>query len=251
MATHMPFLDGETLVFCRADNFIEKTFGQGASFPKEADRVPTNRSFLYRPWKLAFCAWKNGHARSIQTGLPVAAIECSPAIYRENGKIFLSFISGTPSDGTLHYRLYTSSGPTLEELEPARPISNQTALYGFVSAVHICRGKGNELELLEKESGKILRVTTDFQGISRVTFLSEEPQKLLITGVDKARNYRTALHDLTTQQTWDLCSEGNLYKSTVHGETVVFAHKLAGKENRELRHGQYTLSPSSLQITHR
>jgi hypothetical protein len=119
-----------------------------------------------------------------------------------------------------------------------------------VSPHHVCWGIRSTVNLTEKVSGNILRFKTNFVSIRRVTFLAENPAKLLITGLDQARKYRTVLHDLSSGATSDVSAEGPVYKSTLSGERIVHTElRRDGFENRELCHGNYTLSPSTIKIS--
>ena len=256
----MPFFDGTTLVFCQAGTPLEKTIVNKGTIWKNmrhnsvlAERfknLPRSQKLHYRAWKLAYCNWNDKIIHPIETGLPEDGIECSPSFYQEGGQVYLSFIGGAPSDIGLNYRLYVSSGPDLEHLEPAKLLPNRPTFFGFVSPYHVCWGVGDTLALTEKGSENNLQFKSNFARILRVTFLSVDPAKLLITGVDKRRQYRTVLHDLSTGNTSDVSAEGAVYKSSIHEDRVIFAKTIgSGIENRELYHGGYALLPSAIQLS--
>jgi len=257
---HMPFFDGTTLLFCQAGEPIEKTvMSQGTIWktlrrnPALAKRVkapPQSQQMHYRPWKLAFCNWVDKIIHPITTGLPKDHIECSPAFYRDDNGVHLSFVGGVPGNNGLGYRLYTCSGPDLEHLGPAKPLPNAPVFFGFVSSHHICWGVGNTLHLTEKASGKSFRFKTGFVRVRRVTFLANNPAKLLITGYDKEGRHGTVLYDLAGGNVSDVSADGAVYKSSLHENHLVYAAKLeGGVESRELYHGDCKLSPSALKIS--
>lgn len=259
MATHMPFFDGKTLVFCQAGPSMERTvvnkgtiwkaMRRDSSLAERFKDLPRSQQIKYRPWKLAFCNWEDKTIRSIATGLPENAIECSPAFYKEGNQVHLSFIGGLPSDTRMVYGLYTAFGPDLDHLGPAKSFSHKPLSYGFVSQHHSCWGSGNTFELTEKSSKKCFRFGAAFARILRVTFVADEPSKILITGCDQKRQYKTIIHDLATGITSEVQVGGPVYKSSLYENRVVFARKIGnGFEDRELCYGGYDLLPSDTQF---
>ena len=259
VATHMPFFDGSTLLFCQAGQPIERELINQGSIHKNLLRNPVlaerlknltrNQKINYRAWKLAFCNWEDRAIHPITTGLPANGIECSPAFYRDGGQVHLSFIGGVPSDRGFTYSLYSSSGSDLEHLEPAKPILRRTAFFGFISLDHICWGLRNKLTLTEKASGKVFQLKTNFIRIFRVTFVADNAGKLLITGSNDKHQYKTVLHDLETKNTSEVSAGGSVYKSSLNADCLVHAkQRKNGFEDRELYHGSYTLTPTAIQI---
>jgi len=261
MATNMPFFDGSTLVFCQSSSPIEtsipttgsiwKSIRQNKVLAERLKDLPRTQRVIYRPWKLAYCNWADKAVHAIHTGLPANIPERGPAFYREGGRVHLSFISGGPTSAGFHYRLYVCSGPDLGHLEPPKPISKPPLFFGFVSPHHICWGARNIVELSERASGKTFRLLTSFFRVASVTFLATSPDKLLITGLlDREHRCQTVLYDLMTENVSDVSAGGPVYKSSLHGEHLVFAQKQTGSfEERELHHGDCTLSPSMIQIS--
>jgi hypothetical protein len=267
IASHMPFFDGTTLVFCdsgtpKAINFehrgtIWKSMRGNLKLAERLKDLPKSTTVNYRAWKLAYCNWNDKIVHRIATGLPDEAIECSPAFYRENNHVHLSFIAGVPSDKGIFYKLYTTSGPDFSRLEAPQPQPYGVPFFGFVSPYHVCWGVRNLLYLKEKATGLMLRFKCDFARILRVTFCSETPSRLLITGVDTKYQFRTLLHDLSASTTQEVVSndktgavkDGLVYKSSIYKNEIIHARRLgSGFEDRELFHGDYTLLSSSLDI---
>jgi hypothetical protein len=87
--SHMPFFDGETLVFCRSDEPVRREFECGGTIwermrtnralAEHFRDLPRSRSIEYRAWKLYYTAWKKREPCRLVTGLPDDAVECSPA----------------------------------------------------------------------------------------------------------------------------------------------------------------------------
>jgi len=261
VATNMPFFDGNTLIFCRSSGMMHanvpttgtiwKAMRGNKALAQHFKDLPRSSRVTYRPWKLAYCDWNDRTVRPIATGIPANIPERSPSFYYEGGRIHLSFIAGIPTSAGFRYRLYTCSGPDLEHLDKPRSLAKPPLFFGFVSPHHICWGAGNVVQLAEKANGRSFKLTTSFYRVAGVTFLAEEPTKLLITGI-LSRNHdpHTVLHDLSTGNTSDVSAGGPVYKSTLHGNHLIFAQKLSGDfEDRELRHGDCVLSPSTIQIS--
>jgi len=261
MGTNAPFFDGETLLFCHSTAPIETTVRATGNILNRMrrDRVlaerlrnlPLNQKVIYRAWKLAYCNWSDKITHPIVSGFAANIPERSPAFYREGERIHLSFISGMPSSVGFRYRLYTCSGPDLAHLDPPQPLALPLLFFGFVSPLHICWGAGNIVQLTDKTIGNSFRLETDFYRVASVTFLAEDPSKLLITGlINRAFEYQTILYDLETGNTCMVSVGGPVYKSSMYGKGLVFAQKQNEQfEERELYYGDYTLSPSTVQIS--
>ena len=107
-ATNMPFFDGEVLTFCQSTQELKVTFpNSGTIFKRMRSNkilaarfkdIPRFSEISYRPWKLAYCNWKDKIIHAVPTGLPSGVIERSPTFYREGSKVHLSFISGVPTN---------------------------------------------------------------------------------------------------------------------------------------------------------
>ena len=258
-ATNMPFFDGTTLAFGLSPTPVEKTIRSTGSIWKTmrhnramAERfkdIPRSYKILYQPWKLAYCNWEDKIIHPISTGLPNQIAERSPSFYREGDQVHLSFIAGVPSEQDISYRLYSSSGPDLGHMSPAKPLAAPRIFLGFASPTHIGWGAQNVLRLTEKSSGKIFKLKFDFFRLTSATFLADQPSRLLITGLNKERDYHTILHDLADGSTSDVSVDGPVYKSSLYGDRLIFTQKRDGFENRELCYGNYTLSPSTIQIS--
>jgi len=260
IATHMPFLDGTTLVFCQSDSArkksikrigsIWKTIRRNSALAERFRNLPKTQDVLYRAWKLAYCNWQDKIVYPVSTGLPEDVMERSPAFYHEGDRVHLSFISGIPTISGPNYRLYTCSGSGLEHMEPAKPLPHHPLFFGFVSPLHVCWGIQNILKLTEKASGKTFQLKVEYFRVVCATFLADDPSKLLITVINNLREPKTVLYDLQTTNISDVSVQGAIYKPSLHGDQLVFARiREDGFENRDLFQGDYALSPSTIKIT--
>jgi hypothetical protein len=257
VATHMPFFDGETLVFCESGSTLSQTIQNQGTIWKRIHRnktlaerfkdLPRSQEVPYRAWKLRYCNWADKQVRPISTGLSADIPERAPCLYKEGGKVHLSFVAGKFPN----YSLYTCSGADLDSLEAPVPMPNRPLIFGFVSQHHICWGAGNTIRLSEKATGKAYRFMADgLTRVSSVNFLSENQAKLLITGHDKEHAYHTVLYDLGTGEVQEVLAGGPVYKSSLHANQIVFSTRLEeGFENRQLCSGDCTFSPSAIRIS--
>ena len=260
MATHMPFFNGTTLAFCWAGEPVEKAFPnhgliwkavrRNPALAKQFQSVPKTQVIRYRAWKLAWCDWASKTIRPIDTGFSSETIECSPAFYWEGGQVHLSFVAGIPQAEGMSYRLYQASGPGLDRLGKVTPLPIPSTSVGFLSPQHLCRGEGTKLHLVEKASGVLSTLQTGFGRIARATFVADDPSKLLITGIIEGGRHLTVLHELGSGATQVVMVDGDVYKSTLYRDQLVFTQKLEGfLESRELRTGNYTLASSPIVIS--
>ncbi len=260
VATNMPFFDGTTLAFCqstapvkvniKATGTIFESMRRNKVLAEQLKNIPRSRQISYRAWKLAYCNWADKAVRPISTGLPAHVTERSPSFYREGDRVHFSFIAGAPISAGFYYQLYTCSGPDLDHLDTPQPLSKPPLFFGFVSPHHICWGAKNIVQLSEKATGKVFQLKTSFLRVASTTFVADDPSKLLVTGIiDKEYRSQAVLYDLATGSVRDVSVGGPVYKSSLHGNHLVFARKQKeGFENRDLYHGDCTFSPSAIQI---
>lgn len=254
--THMPFFDGETLLFCSAGKPVQQTVASRGSIWDTLRRrpelhaalspLPRGRSIQYRPWKLAYASWGDRHAKRIHTGLPPQAIECSPAFYRRPGLVHVSFIGGLPTPSGIVYHLYEMSGPSLERLGSAAKAHLHPAQLGFVSPKFVCFGAGKRLKLVERSTNRRYLVSVPLAAVYRATFRADQPDSLLVTGASAEGLELTLLHRIDLGQTMEVRAAGPVYKSSIVGRKIVYAS--GSKEDRDLWHDDYQLVPSLLQM---
>jgi hypothetical protein len=261
IATNMPFFDGQTLVFCQSTGTINteirctgtiwKSVRRNKALAEKFKDLPRSREIIYRPWKLAYCDWQDKAVHSIKTGLPENVIERSPSFYRQDGRIHLSFIAGLPTSAGFFYRLYSSSGPDLANMEAPKLVLKSPLFFGFVSPHHICWGSGNVIQVREKATEHTFKLKTSFFRVASVNFRADDPAKFVITGlVDREYNCKTIVYDLSTGSASDVSVGGPAYKATMYGDHLIFAQRQKGSfENRSLHHGDVALSPSSIEIS--
>lgn len=236
--THMPFVSGDTFLFCVSDRLAKRG-------PKgNADGVP------FRPWNLARASMTRREIKPVDTGLPEDTVICSPAFYRENDLIHVSFIAGVPEEGAVRYNLYAMSGPSFDELSAPKAVSEQSARIGFVSPTHFCLGGRNRLTLLCRKTKRQQILTTSLHRIVRATFDASNPDRLLVTGIDDWGDRVTLLHNMTTDETREISVDGPIYKSSLDGERVVFAHRESEDvEDYQLRVSEYELIETPETVT--
>jgi len=259
--SHMPFFDGRTLVFCRANAPRERTVAHGGAIWQIMDERPHLRAHFaqlprssvvrYQPWELAYVDWTNRqHARRIETGLPEGTVHCCPAFYRQGSDIQMSFVAGVPAESGLLYHLYHMSGPSWEHLGAPRRVCERPVRFGFISPHHVCVGGKRQVLLTNRTTGQGLTLSYSLKRIYRVSFRADQSASLLVTGMDERDVELTLLHRLDSDEVWEVQGASHVYKSTVYGDRLVFAQRGdSGFEDRHLRHGPYTLRPSKILVS--
>ena len=259
MKTHMPFATDATLLFCSAGRPIRQEFECGGTIwqrMKSNSRLKSHfkdlarkKVVVYRPWKLHFMSWSDQQPKRIETGLPASAVECSPAFYHANGTYFVSFIGGVPGRNAVGYHLYQMSGPTLDELQAATPVRSNPTFVGFLSEKYICYGRKGLIHLDDRAGGEQLRLRAPFARVLRVSFRTDEPEQLIMTGSSEEGEVVNLVYAVDTGETYEISSTESLYKPTLHDDQVVFAKKLSHDfEDRELWKAPFSLGPASLAV---
>jgi len=252
--SHMPFFDGRTLVFCRSAEVRQRRFKKGGAIWQALEEHPELRErfaalsryslFEYRPWKLAWCDWRQREPRTIVTGLPAEAIECSPAFYRAEGFYQLSFLGGVPREERMEYHLYVMRGPSLEALGPAERVTDEPTRLGFLSPQWSCRSAGPHLRLEAQTVGHSLMLEHSFARLHRMTYCADDPQRLILTGRGGDFQSLSLVHDLRTGTTHEIRLPEPVYKATLWRNRIVFSARVSDElEDFELRHGSYELHP--------
>ena len=248
--SHMPFFDGQMLVFCRSDEPVRREFECGGEI---WERMRTNRALAehfrglartrwleYRAWKLYFTSWGKREPQRLATGLAEEAVECSPAVFRRGDKLHVSFIGGIPGKGQIRYRLYQMAGPSWKQLSEAKPVLSRATRVGCVGPDYIVCGRGRELLVLNRDQTPRWILECPLERVLRVSFRAKQEQHLLITGLDKDGRYPTLLYRLGSGVTEEIRSEEGVYKASVFGEQMVSARRSEeGFEERELWHGGF------------
>lgn len=255
MNTHMPFFDGNYLLFSGSENVVQKDIpNSGTIFRRMAtDRrlrehfaglSPTSR-VAHRAWKLFYCTWKDRQPVRLSTGLPSEYIECSPAMYQDNGHTYVSFIGGALANRGFVYHLYIMDGESLSRLSNAVLAVPGATRIGFVSKKYICVSGSQGLAITERSTGKITYLRPSLPRIARVTFRAEDADTLVITGFDAAGAAKTLLYSLPAKKTQDVQATIPAYKSSVFGTEMVTARRVeAGVEPYRLFSAPFTVADS-------
>ena len=259
--SHMPFFDGTDMMFCRSDAATDVEFQSGGTIwarmardPQMAERfkdLSRSRTISYQPWKLFHCSWSDRRQRQqIATGLAAGTVECSPAFYRDADGLHVSFIGGVPTQQCFVYKLYTMSGAAWDSLSAAEPFDDRETRAGFVSSRYVCVGVADRLELTRRDTNELFSLECPLSRILRVTYRADDLDSLLITGVAADENEQTLLYKINTAETFDVRTPDGVYKSSIHGDRIVFAHRGdSGLEDRRLQHGNYTLQAVASGVT--
>ena len=243
--THMPFFDGKQLLYCRAGDPINRDFESAGTIWKTLRSNPhLQKRFatLERSRRGTFCAWNlyrkqatGGESQRVPTGLPEDAIECSPAFFTESGTLHVSFIGGVVGPQRITYRLYEMTGASWSQLASAVPALAVETTVGFVSPLYRCFQSRDALVLQDRHSSSTIRLTSPFTIVQRVSYRSDAPEQILITGSSPGNTPQTLLYDVKRNITQEVRTSGPVYKPSLYGDTVYHA------QSRESRGEQYEL----------
>lgn len=255
MHTHMPFFDGQYLLFCGSENEVQRTFNNGgtllkrmASDPRLKEQfkgVAQTSTATYREWKLFYSTWKSKQPMRVYTGLTNDVIECSPSFYKDGKQFHVSFIGCTPTDRSIDYRLYSMSGNSFDSLSAAVPVVPTATPFGFVSKNYICMSQPGGFSLTDRNTGKRRVFACSLPRILRITFLSDDDETLLITGIASDASPKTLRFSVATAKVQEVRSEIPVYKSSIAGKQLIVAHRTEpAREAYRLAASQYSLIDS-------
>lgn len=195
--------------------------GRGTHMPFLADDAQGNPVLLCckprgpRRWKLHYLLPDEKVLKPLPTGFD--AMECSPAAWWDANGWNVSFIAGNSRELPLLH-LYTMRGPTLDRLRPPRLVTKATA--GFVFQRRIVWANGRDYIYL-REPGRTLTLTVPGY-IERVSYVTDAPDRLLISAFDDGKT--TAYqYDLQTAEQSIVKADGKpAFKCTVRGNRCFF-----------------------------
>lgn len=258
--SHMPFTDGKLLFFCQSEETATTQFDYGgialrsirptSRLFQHFQRMPRNVALDYRVWKIYFSPLEKFQPQRLSTGLPSGAVECSPAFFQDqDGMWHVSFVGGVPGRERMRYQLYRMSGPSLAELSRPALVHDWPTRAGFVSPKHIGFALGSELHLKSRQAGDAQKLSVPFVNILRLSFCAEQPEQIIISGVDHNAQIQTLIYQAGTGETFELDGASEVYKPTIFGNRILFAKRLKGGfEDRELWQDTYKLRPSPLKV---
>jgi hypothetical protein len=254
--SHMPFFDGQTLLFCQADEPIHRELRCGGpaverleGLPDDAEH-PLPRSCItqYRPWRLAYCTWADRVPYPIETGFPPDTVHCSPTFYHHEGQVHVSFIAGIACDFGFRYRLYEMVGPSLDALSPPAAVGGETRL-GFVSADRTCVASARNLLLTERATGVQTRLRVPFRCIYRASFCADNARRLVLSAFTREKRDATFVYDLGGGEVHEIVSGEWVYKATIGKDLLIHPQRIsAAYEDYELHFGPFRLIPAAVTI---
>lgn len=255
--THMPFLSRNgrkfTLLFARS--------------PMMGRRAPQySRAGKKRIWRLAWtaCNPKIGsysEVKSLHTGLGRNELECSPCLSYQDGTAHVSFVGSTNhGTGEMKYHLYRMSGPSLDELAPADRVNSEECYCGFWRPDLTAMANYNS-NIVHLKGAVNLRLDTDFGVLARISFDSESPERILITGAiaGDPRRFRgrpfphTIVYDINERRVLGeiLHSGNNVYKPSMCGNLLATARPGPDKASESLKvvfSQDFSIAPTTIQV---
>jgi hypothetical protein len=252
MRTHMPFFDGQTLMFCGSESPVTTQFANGGTLLKRLPRepelarrigaVPAVSQVSYRQWKLYYAAWNDRRPQRVTTGLPADAIECSPAFYHEGARAHVSFIGGVRGERGVAYHLYGMQGESFDHLSAAVPLVPQATAVGFAAPGYLCFMRSGSLQAVDA-SGRSQPITVPLARVLRATFRADSPRSILVTGVAAGGDRKTLVHNLDSNKTQEVRSNVPVYKSSIAGQQLIVSQASGdGIEPYRLVSTGYTLA---------
>lgn len=180
-------------------------------------------SHNFRQWRSFAVPLDGGEAQRINFFPTGHSSECSPDGYvDESGVLNLSI--------TCDYQLNAYRGPSFRELWQVRSYGD--CLAGTVLPTHvvIARHNNDYVEWLTPGGQTMHTVKYDQLGfqwstsrITRISFLYEDPDVLIITGMAQT-NPRTTLYRQSTRQCWEVRTAGQpVYKSAIYKGVLYYA----------------------------
>ncbi len=233
--THMPFYNGNELLFCWNEEPVTKLIGY---HPEWKD---PGRQMSYRPWRMAWADWTSKQITTIQTGMARDAILCNPTFFRKDQILTLTFTAGIPHANGFDYHLYQMTGESWESLSTPQQIGPPACRTGFVNSKFCCFG-GSRLDLIDRAFHVRYRITTSLLDVSRVSYDPNDHERLLLTGRNTEEVYTTLLFHTQTRELQEIITPANCYKACLVGSRLVFSNR----ESEELE--DYQLHITSPEI---
>ena len=219
--THMPFvsqIDGaDIMVFCARD--------------------------MDRSWKAHWTPLDIWQPTQINLKTPTRMDECSPAFYiSADGEIVFSAI--------VNYTLIRYRGRSLDTITRDKPLPEYADLAGVVSPTHIVRADFKTIDICDHQLNLLKRVDILAgrpvgPNITRVTFLAEDPDKIIITAIKNLAPV-SILYSISTGRRWEILAAGKpIYKCAFYKGELIYAERsgLALEDRRLVRTKNYTLEP--------
>lgn len=166
------------------------------------------------------------HAQLIPTTTPPDGSECSPDGYVDAaGEVNLSI--------TQDYRLMRYCGATLDALTPVQDYGPCRAGTVLPNGSYLLWEDAAQALLLRTAAGGIARIMTleqlgfePYTLITRITFMCEDPDKLIFTGATRAQRVRSVLFSLDMGRAWEITAQGSpVYKCALYRGELLYAVK--------------------------
>lgn len=202
----------------------------------------TNPHFPSKDWRIGYIDANTQTWQLFDTGLPEGTVECSPTAYIDEvtNKIVVCFLASTPDNPT--YFLYRMTGQNWHSLNRAHNTGVAT-YHGFVNNRLFASSQflpNDDIHIhIQHKTGKRITLVAANQYVHKVSYLAEQPTKLIVS-LQKKENPRHAKELLIdTENTATLCviksPTHKLYKASLHGDTIFYSEKLFGYDTRRIR----------------
>ena len=223
LSTHMPFIYNESiLLFCIGfDNSV---------FPDKS-------------WRISYIDTQKNIWSVINTGLKndEYTIECSPTAYFDkiHNRIVVCFLATTKNNP--EYRMYRLFGKSFDTLSTAYD-GGIVSYHGFINEKLFVRTifqQNDDIHInIYKKSGETQTLIAINQYIHKVSYISEQPEKIIVS-LQKKENPKHAKEIIIDTNDYgyvDIISKNThkLYKSSIFDGTIAYAKKLSGFDKRQI-----------------
>jgi hypothetical protein len=219
--THMPFVVNPEILL----------FSLGCSNPH----------FPNKDWRVGYIDARAQTWRLLDTGLPAGTVECSPSAYIDfsTNKIVVCFLASTPACPT--YFMYKMVGSSWDSLCGAFAVGAPT-YHGFVNNELFVTSRffpNNDIHIrIETRTGRITRLAALSQYIHKISYVSGQPTKIIVS-LQKKENPRHAkelLLDTADYSTVHVIRQRQhkLYKTSLYENMILYGKKLHGFDERQI-----------------
>lgn len=191
-------------------------------------------------WRVGYIDARTQRWQLFETGLPVGTVECSPTAYFDTTRncFVVCFLASVPDNPA--YQLYRLFGSAWDRMTPAQN-SGIFSYHGFINNSLFVTTKflqNDDIHIrVQHRTGQVKTLVAINQYVHKVSYLSAQPQKLLIS-LQKKENPRHAkelLVDTSDYGAHIVRAAGHkLYKTSLFASFGLYAKKLPGFDERQI-----------------
>lgn len=192
-------------------------------------------------WRLFQSLLAPWDPRPILTGSNPLSVECAPAAFVENGMIRLSVV--------INYRLHQFEGGSLDGMSLVKA-DTENHMSAVVTPMNICRADFKTVDVRDRFDNPVMQIDmgrfgyAPFVKLLRLSFVPEDPDKLIITGASLPTGPRSTLYSLSQDKAWLIQVAGrDVYKCALTHDTLYYVNGLMDDERVIVGSREYDLIP--------